>query len=117
MDRQYKHLFTLVNDLHHAIVSGHGRDQVGPVLKELARYTVDHFAMEEALMRERGYPELGRHRGKHEALKAEVVALIGRFDQGEAALPSTLSRFLADWVTQHIKEEDRGLVAWLKAQA
>lgn len=116
VDRQHQHLFSLVNDLHHGIVSGHGRDKMGPILKELARYTVEHFATEEGFMREKGYPNLVRHKAKHDDLKGQVVDLIGKFDSGELSLPSTLSKFLADWVSHHIKEEDKELVAWLKAK-
>lgn len=113
VDHQHKQLFVMVNDLHHGIIQGQGRDVMGPILKKLAKYAVDHFATEEGFMRNAGYPNFLRHKGKHDALTKQVSDLLHDWDRG-TALPATLSKFLADWVSHHIKEEDRELVNWLK---
>lgn len=114
VDHQHKHLFDLVNELHHGIIQGHGREVMGPILKKLAKYAVDHFTTEESFMRQTGYPNFLRHKGKHDALTRQVMDLLHEWDRGNA-LPSSLSKFLADWVTHHIKEEDKELAGWLKA--
>ena len=114
VDRQHKQLFGMINELHEAMTQGHGRDVLGPVVKSLAAYTRDHFATEEALMREIGYPNLARHQEKHEALTQQVDELLLRFSAGYLTLPSTLSRFLADWLKHHIREEDVEFIAWMK---
>jgi hemerythrin-like metal-binding protein len=113
VDAQHKTLFAMVNDLHHGIIQGQGRETMGPILKKLAKYAVDHFGTEEGFMKQTGYPNRLRHKGKHDALTAQVVDLLKAWDAGEA-LPSTLSKFLAEWVSHHIKEEDMELVAWIK---
>ena len=113
VDHQHQQLFAMVNDLHHGIIQGHGRDVMGPILKKLAKYAVDHFATEEGFMRRTDYPNFARHKGRHDALTAQVADLVRAWDEG-TALPSTLSKFLADWVSHHIKEEDREPVHWLK---
>ena len=115
VDQQHQRLFEMVNQLHHGIIEGHGRDVMGPILKDLAAYTVNHFATEEGFMRVSAYPNLARHKQKHDTLTKQVVDLLGEWDQG-TALPSTLSKFLAEWVTHPIKEEDRALVEWLKSR-
>jgi hemerythrin len=115
VDSQHQHLFDLVNELHHGIIQGHGREVMGPILKKLARYAVEHFATEERFMSSTAYPNLARHKQKHDALTAQVTELLGDWEQG-TALPSTLSKFLTEWVSHHIKDEDKELVAWLKAQ-
>ncbi len=116
VDGQHRQLFEMVNELHHGIISGHGRDVMGPMLKRLAKYAVDHFATEEGLMRSGGYPEFARHKGKHDALTAQVVALLGEWEKG-TALPNSLSKFLAEWVAHHIKEEDLAMIQWLKGKS
>ncbi len=116
VDAQHRRLFEMVNELHHAIIGGHGPEQVGPVLKGLATYTIEHFRTEELLMASAGYPGLTRHKGAHEALVRQVKELVGQFDAGETVLPRTLSSFLTDWLNHHIKEEDKTLIDWVRSQ-
>lgn len=114
VDRQHQRLFELVNELHHGIVSGQGREVVGPVLKSLAAYTVDHFATEEGFMRSAQYVNYDRHKAKHDQLTAQVKDLVAQYESGMPNLPGSLSRFLADWLTHHIKEEDLEMITWLR---
>lgn len=115
VDSQHKHLFTLVNDLHEAIVAGKGREAQGKALEALATYCVEHFATEETLMQERGYPGYPEHKRKHDELTTKATDLIAGYKTGKLVLPMTLSTFLADWIRHHIGEEDQKLIAWLKA--
>jgi hemerythrin len=116
VDRQHKRLFELVNELHNGIISGHGRETMGPTLKQLATYTLEHFATEEGFMRSTQYGNYPRHKARHDELAKQVKALIVQFDAGAMALPGTLSKFLADWLTHHIKEEDMEMIAWVREQ-
>jgi hemerythrin len=116
VDAQHKQLFGMVNGLHEALVAGHGKDKMGPTLKGVAAYTVEHFRTEELLMLESGYPGFPEHKRKHEQLLGQVGQLAADFDAGKLTLPLTLARFLADWITHHIEEEDQKMAAWLKAR-
>jgi hemerythrin len=116
VDKQHKRLFEMVNDLHHSIIKGDAQDVMGPVLKRLANYTVDHFGTEEALMQSTKYPNLGRHKAKHVELTKQVLELVAKFDEGKLTLPSTLSKFLTDWLTVHIRQEDMELIKWVQQQ-
>lgn len=114
LDQQHKRLFGMVNDLHEAMARRHGREMLGPVLENLAAYTIEHFAMEESLMVATGYPEQERHARAHAALADQVSTFRQRYAAGYLTLPSTLARFLADWLRHHIREEDMALIAWLR---
>jgi len=116
VDRQHKKLFEMVNDLHHAIIKGEAKDIMGPLLKRLANYTVEHFGVEESLMQSTKYPNYGRHKTKHVDLTKQVLDLIAQFDGGQLTLPSTLSKFLTEWLTTHIRQEDMELIKWVKEQ-
>ena len=116
VDRQHKQLFAMVNDLHEAMAHGRGREALAPVLESLVAYTLEHFATEEALMVSTGYPDLERHRGRHAELTAQVNELLVRFTAGYLTLPSTLCRFLTEWLRHHIREEDMAFITWLKGQ-
>jgi len=113
VDRQHKRLFELVNELHHGIISGHAREAMGPTLKQLASYTLEHFATEEGFMRSSHYANYPRHKARHDELAGQVKELIAQFDAG-AIVPGTLSKFLTDWLTHHIKEEDMDMISWVR---
>jgi hemerythrin len=114
VDRQHQRLFELVNELHHGIISGQGRENMGKTLKALGAYTLEHFATEEGFMRATHYGHYPRHKAKHDQLAAQVKDLMAQYDSGTLALPGTLSKFLTDWLTHHIKEEDMEMITWLR---
>ncbi|MGA1263205.1 MAG: hemerythrin domain-containing protein [Prochlorothrix sp.] len=60
IDRQHQTLFALINTLHEAMMEGQGDQVVYQTLQELANYTIDHFATEEALMLAQAYPDYDR---------------------------------------------------------
>jgi len=116
VDAQHRHLFSLVNDLHDALMAGHGKEKMGATLEALASYTVEHFRTEEALMVQMAYPGAPDHKRKHEELAGQVRQLLVDHGAGKLTLPLTLARFLADWLGHHIEEEDMKLIAWVRAR-
>jgi hemerythrin len=112
VDAQHQELFRMVNDLHDAIVAGKGKDVLQPTLEKLAKYTMEHFRSEEALMAEIKYPALGTHKNKHDELTRQVKELVEKYRTGKAVLGVTLSSFLADWLRHHIKEDDMALIKY-----
>jgi len=68
-------------------------------------------------MRASNYPNFPRHKVGHDKLVKQVKELVAQFDAGALALPGTLSKFLADWLTHHIKEEDMEMITWLRAKS
>jgi methyl-accepting chemotaxis protein len=114
IDRQHHRLVDMVNGLYNAMRKRAAKTVVGPILEELARYTVEHFQTEEKLMEAAGYAELERHRQAHERLVEKVLDFKGRFDKGSATLTLDLMSFLSDWLVNHIKGVDRKYVADIK---
>ena len=114
VDRQHQELFRMVNDLHRSILAGQGRQVLNSTLEKLVNYTVQHFSAEERLMREVGYPSTSDHMAKHIDLATRVSELVGMYKSGEVVLTITLSRFLADWLKNHIKEDDMALIQFVQ---
>lgn len=114
VDTQHQALFRMVNELHDAIIANKDQSVLFPTLERLAKYTVEHFKTEEALMTRISYPHYSRHREKHQALTKEVQELAEKYRSGKAVLSMTLSTFLAKWLQHHIKEDDVALVKYLK---
>lgn len=79
------------------------------LLKHFAR---DHFASEEALMAEAGYPRLAAHREEHEKFRARLDKLVVR-SIGQDVTPEILA-LLQDWLTNHIAKSDLDYTPWLE---
>jgi len=107
IDDQHKRLIQLLNDLHQAKAAGKGDATLKAVLRELVEYTNTHFAFEEALFREHGYPNASEHEQGHVALKSQVVAFVEAYEAGTASLSVDLFMFLRNWLNGHIRGTDR----------
>jgi hemerythrin len=117
IDEQHKQLFQMINRFENAMSEGHGQEVMEPILRELVAYTLKHFSAEETLMAASGYGEIEHHRNLHLELTGQVEELLLRFSKGYLTLPSTLSKFLANWLKHHIREEDMPFIEWLHKQS
>jgi hemerythrin-like metal-binding protein len=115
MDNQHKKLFDLVNELHGAMCSGHGKDVAGGILRRLIDYTVQHFSAEEMLMETYKFPGLAAHRAEHKALTCKVLEFKKEFDAGTCDI-IRLARFLRYWLKDHIQNVDQRYGDFLNRQ-
>ncbi len=113
MDRQHRKLVDLVNRLYDAMASGQGDDIKKDILTELVMYTKVHFAAEERLMRECGYPQFAAHQVLHEQLTGKVQQLYEKVQAGQMVPSVSLSNFLKDWLVNHILQQDRKYAQYL----
>lgn len=106
LDAQHRRLFDVVNELDEAIEKLRGQRVMTGVLRELVGYTQEHFAFEEQLMAEAGYPGLPAHQAQHRA----IIQKIERFEYELNVEGYRISRevrdFLQHWLTTHIAQED-----------
>ena len=107
VDADHQRLVQYVNELNHAMTAGAGKDSAAAILHKLVRYTVDHFAREEAIWSEGGLASLVEHRKVH----ADLVAQVGKFQQdfldGKATLTADLMSFLRGWLINHVFKMDK----------
>src|SRR5512134_3985517 len=80
IDDQHRELFRRAARLIDALRSG-DRGEVLPTLAYLEAYAVHHFAGEERLMRELGYPGLAEHVAAHGRFREEFAAHVREFDE------------------------------------
>ena len=116
VDGQHKNLFSLVNNLHIAIQDGHKKLMLIETMEKLASYIDTHFKTEEELMLASGYPNFDSHKQIHDQLKDQAFKLIKLFSLGKVDLTATISKFLSDWLTEHIMEIDIKMIDWVKKQ-
>lgn len=119
MDAQHQALFAALNRLVIAIRSGHGAGEVEPLLAFLDHYVREHFAEEEQILADAGYPELDAQRRQHASFIGEMDALKDRLatpgtDREEMA--EVLHLRLRDWLVNHIIVSDRAYGEFLTAQ-
>jgi hemerythrin len=107
IDEQHKVLVNLLNQLHEAIREHRGKATSREILNRLAEYTRTHFLLEESLMRLTHYPGFEIHKGQHEELIQQVVALQEKLDKENATITFELLHFLKTWLTQHINDSDK----------
>ncbi len=106
-DSEHRTLFRMVNDLHDAMQQKRSKEAIGEILDGLADYTVNHFAGEERAFSRTAYPDEAQHRELHRKLVEQVVALQGRFREGQTLLTQEVITFLQNWLVNHIKGTDK----------
>jgi hemerythrin len=113
IDAQHATLFTAVNELHAAMLQGNAQNATGPLLKKLLNYTRDHFTAEEKMLADSKYPELMEHRNHHRDLIKQVEDFMVRYERGDSTINIQLLRFLSNWLTRHIRQEDKQYSEWV----
>lgn len=113
IDAQHQVLFDVVARLEKAVTSEDKWSAVHFGLVELAGYVNIHFAVEEALMRLHGYPDLEAHIAEHRRSSADLCELeansIRRKDISESMLA-----MLRAWLITHIGGADLAYVPHLR---
>jgi hemerythrin-like metal-binding protein len=116
LDAEHQKLFAIGRELYAAMTAGKASAALGMILDRLVKYTLEHFAHEETLMRSYKYPGFARHKAEHDALVKKVGSFQVEFQAGRAALAAPLLQFIKDWLEHHIKESDAAYAPTLKAQ-
>lgn len=101
MDREHQTLVGCMNRLHVLHAAGASRAELGRAVDTLARFTVKHFADEEAYMARVGFAEPPKDALVHKDLLAKVGAHVAAF-QKTGKLTDAFFAFLKMWLKAHI---------------
>lgn len=118
LDEQHQELFQQLDALLDAIRRGSSREEVGRTLDFLCEYVRTHFAAEEALMLEIGYPAFADHKAQHDAF-ARDLAMLEAEHRRNGPSPSLVLRVnarVSSWLRDHIYRVDRALAEHLLAR-
>ena len=107
IDSQHRRLVDMLNELHQGMTSGTGNEHLARLLDGLVEYTANHFAYEEKLMAELGFPEAASHTAEHQKLVNDVLEFKRKFAAKEASINMQLMKFLKDWLIKHILGSDK----------
>jgi hemerythrin len=113
LDFQHQRLFRLIYELRTGIATLHGQEVVGIVLNKLVNYTIYHFATEEELMQQCGFPDLATHRIEHNALTLKISEMQEEYRRGMPDAADNCLRYLEMWLEEHVQESDQEYVPFL----
>jgi hemerythrin len=116
IDRHHQEIMNMINELNEAMLHGKGREIVGGILKKLINYTASHFAYEEKLMSQHGYPEYDEHKAKHDKMVDKVLALQKDVNANKLTVSSEVMKFLQDWLNKHIMGTDKKYAPFLQGK-
>ena len=107
IDDQHKGLFLVINDLNDAVSAGKAPDVIETTVSKLIAYAKVHFATEEKYLTKFRYHEYAEHKKEHDNFNIKVLAMNERLKSGVYILSSEISRFIKDWLTNHILVTDK----------
>lgn len=118
IDTQHRQLIQAINDLLTACSTGKGRAELSTTTKFLADYTARHFADEEQLQRQSGYPDYQNHKKYHEGFKVTVAGLMKKLNEEGPTIPlvGEVNSAVAGWLINHIKREDTKVAAHIHSK-
>jgi len=113
IDTDHKVLIDQINMLGDAVTEGTDDVMTASVLNVLIDYTAYHFAREQQLMEETGFPHSDDHLREHRLLVKKCREIQTGYRQG-TTLGKDVLNFLKVWLTQHILKSDKALGAHLR---
>jgi len=116
MDEQHAVIMDTLNEIRLVLVHGTGRDRASDALNRLIEFTRMHFASEEHLLDEHGFPGAAEHRHAHKKLLAQIEEAALRTQHNDELRLGAILLFLRDWYMNHIEAMDRQYGEWLNAR-
>lgn len=118
IDTQHQELIDRVNKLSESIETVKEKRTAVQTLDFLMDYTVFHFAAEEKLQEECGYPELEAHKALHAGFVKAVDELKEMLEEEEGptdAFVAAVNKNVVDWLVNHIQGCDKKVAEFVKA--
>ena len=117
LDHQHQNLVQLINNLYLALRQQKGTAVVKETLQELETYTCAHFATEEAMLRNCGYPDLEAHKELHRTMRERTQSLRIGFHARKQDISQAVLDFLKEWWLDHIVKCDRTYTPYVRKTA
>jgi len=107
IDKEHQSLFKILNDFYQGIQQEYSKEKLADLIKGLLEYAQIHFTHEEAYMQSVGFPELEYHKKEHEAFIKKANDFYKKYTSGRLILSLEVTNFIKEWITHHIKNEDK----------
>lgn len=109
VDHEHRELIDLIARLQKELESGAGRHEVIVYLGEIYAQIASHFALEEKMMRETGYPAYADHKEDHETLLDDLRDIMDEVEDDGILDGVRLTDDLDRWFSDHFRTHDAKL--------
>lgn len=118
VDEQHRSLVETFTRLSAAAQNGEARHLIAELADFLVKYTHEHFATEERLMRQYGYPLLEEHLREHDEFTRDARELAHKITVEGASREIAIVTIgkLARWIINHIRKEDLKMGEHIRAR-
>jgi len=116
VDMQHQKIFRLLSDLVRFCEDGSDTSKLRETLMILVSHAVRHFADEEALQLECGYPDYENHKQRHGDFKIAMSELVQRFEKNGSSieLSQDVNKIVVGWLVKHIQQEDKKISEYIR---
>lgn len=114
IDEQHRRICSLVGVLAESLNSDDDLEIAANLIAELIARCKAHFALEEQLMSERGYPDFESHKAEHDELLAKFLEVRNLILAGKRPKFSVPIEPENDWVSHHILRLDAAFATFLR---
>ena len=116
LDSQHREILNLVNQIASAVANGSMIGTTRSLVNDLVAISQIHFAYENELMLEYGYPYMQSHVENHDELMNQIQNLVEDIIGSKRERAELISAYLNDWVEKHIIKSDMALGKFLIAK-
>ncbi len=109
VDHEHRELIDLINAAYAHMQDDESAAEIDDFLGEIYARIAAHFALEEKMMRERGYDQLAEHKSEHETLLDDIRDLMDAYEDGVLSGETELAAKLQAWFTEHFRTQDARL--------
>jgi len=109
VDDEHREMIHLINSVYAELDESADRDAIERCLEDIHSTIALHFALEERIMRERGFAEYEEHKEDHEELLDEIRDLMDAFADDRTGGAKRLEQRLSDWFGRHFATFDARL--------
>ena len=109
VDHEHRELVDLINRLYEEASARGSKVAVLGFFGDLFKVISAHFALEERLMRERGYDNLVQHKNDHERLLDEIRNIMEDYEVTDLFDNQLLAQRLDAWFSRHFETHDARL--------
>jgi hemerythrin-like metal-binding protein len=106
IDSQHKRIISQINFLIDNLNSEDKAYLNGEIIRNLDKYSKEHFFTEEEFLRKINYPNLEDHLKLHKAFKMNTVKSAISVLKGNEHVPEETIKFLKKWWSNHILKAD-----------
>jgi hemerythrin-like metal-binding protein len=108
IDQQHQELVRMLSSLNEAVKNTESREKIYRIIDDVIAFTRLHFATEELLMVQSGYPDIEWHKDRHKELIQDALHLKGKLAYvGEELFTDWFNHWPFAKVLAHIQFADK----------